>query len=96
METATRWHGQTEYGKQPESQRPPNGNVCAVSHICVLLPITSMQPQLRLHVASGSVNCSTISQVANLLVVQETAVLDWTDEISICQLLLHSLLETQG
>ncbi len=55
-----------------------------------------MQPQLRLHVASGSVNCLTISQVANLLVVQETAVLDWTDEISICQLLLHNLQRRKG
>ena len=73
---------------------PPMATCVLVRHNCVLLHIASMH--LRLHVASGSVNCVAISQVANLLVVQETAVLDWTDEISICQLLLHSLLETQG
>ena len=45
---------------------PPMATCVLVRHNCVLLHIASMH--LRLHVASGSVNCVAISQVANLFV----------------------------
>jgi hypothetical protein len=47
---------------------PPMATCVLVRHNRVLLHITSMQFQPRLHVASGSVNRVAISQVANLFV----------------------------